>query len=64
MWQPATVPLRIDDDGGNGNDLLNAVFDGSYTDTVNGGGGIDEGHLDTGLDTNPLNDIENLIWDA
>jgi hypothetical protein len=27
------------------NDLLNAVFDGSYTDTVNGGGGIDEGHL-------------------
>jgi hypothetical protein len=26
--------------------------------------GIDEGHLDTGLDTNPLNDIENLIWDA
>ena len=34
MWQPATVPLRIDDDGGNGNDLLNAVFDGSYTDTV------------------------------
>jgi len=51
-------------DGGNGNDLLNAVFDGSYTDTVNGGGGFDEGHLDTGLDTNPLNDIENLIWDA
>ena len=48
----------------NGNDLLNAVFDGSYTDTVNGGGGIDEGHLDTGLDANPLNDIENLIWDA
>jgi hypothetical protein len=44
--------------------LLNAVFDGSYTDTVQRGGGINEGHLDTGLDTNPLNDIENLIRGA
>jgi hypothetical protein len=26
--------------------------------TRHGGGGINEGHLDTGLDTNPLNDIE------
>jgi Ca2+-binding RTX toxin-like protein len=51
-------------DGGLGNDTLNAVFDGAYSDTVTGGFGIDEGHLDSATDTNPQSDIENLIWDA
>jgi Ca2+-binding RTX toxin-like protein len=49
--------------GGNGDDYINAVADGSlYIDSVSGGAGTDEAHVDLVLDLWSL-DIENLVFD-
>ena len=49
--------------GSAGSDYINALFDGAYKDSVTGGDGTDEAHVDSLYDVWG-NDIENLVLDA